>query len=194
MKGSLFFNLFLGSMVGFQNPHILSNSEPVNLLSDIKLKSPQKQVVNSRRNCQIYAYVIDKDPQGLNVRSAPNSSARVLKKLPTNTPAVFVDITASQGQWVEINQAESDSGTRLFQGKGWVYASLLGTTTRGYGTRGVTVYQSNNNRSRVVGRIPPDTNVKLLSCSGEWAYVSYQRVQGWIARIDQCGNPLTTCS
>lgn len=194
MKGSLFFNLFLGSMVGFQNPHILSNSETVNSLSDIGVKSHQKQVANSRRSCQIYAYVIDKDPQGVNVRSAPNSSARVLKKLPTNTPAVFVDITASQGQWMEINNADNAGGTRLFQGKGWVYASLLGTSTRGYGTRGVTVYQSNNNRSRVVGRIPPTTEVKLLSCSGEWAYVSYQRVQGWIARIDQCGNPLTTCS
>ncbi|MFB2972080.1 SH3 domain-containing protein [Aerosakkonema sp. BLCC-F183] len=205
MKSSLFFHMLLGSIFGWQNPHIVSidmtNKQvaeiPANNTDFAKLfnhdNHQEKQVVNSRRNCQVYAYTIDTDPQGLNVRSAPNSSARVVKKLPTNTPGVFVDITASQGNWMEINKAESDSGTTLFQGKGWVYASLLGTTTRGYEARSVPVYASNNNRSRVLGRIPSNREVKLLSCNGEWAYVSYQQLQGWIARIDQCGNPLTTC-
>ena len=210
MKTTFFFNLFLGTLVGFQNPYIISDNnsiEPIialafhprNPISFTSAKetefltSGQKQTVNSRRNCSISAYVNDPDPQGLNVRNAPNSSARILKKLPTNTPAVFVEVTASQGQWVEINKAESDTGATIFQGKGWVFASLLGTSTRGYGTSGVTVYASPNTRSRVVDRIPPEKEVSLLSCSGSWAYVSYQQIKGWIAKVDQCPNPLTTC-
>lgn len=205
MNGSLFFNVLLASIVGWQNTHIISNSPiikqapiiAVTNLSSAKT-SPEtndreKQVINSRRNCRVSAYVIDKDPQGLNVRNAPNSNGRVIKKLPTNTLAVFVDITGSQGQWVEVSKATNESDATLFQGKGWVYASLLGTGTRGYETRSVSAYTSNNNRSRVVGRIPSESEVKLLSCNGEWVYVKYQQVQGWLTRFDQCPNPLTTC-
>lgn len=201
MKSSFFFNSFLGTLVGFQNPHIISDNQIIQPIIAIALHPYpvkennylQKQVVNGRRTCSISAYITDRNPQGVSIRNAPNPSATVVKKLPTNTLAVFVEITASQGQWVEINRAEGDTGSTIFQGKGWVYTSLLGTSTRGYGSNGVAVYANPNNRSRVIDRIPPEKEVKLLSCSGNWAYISYQQIKGWIAKIDQCPNPLTTC-
>ena len=205
MKSYLLFNFFLGSIVGFQNPHIISTSPSLQEIESIasiyfpqaKLfsheNSQEKQVANSRRNCQISAYVIDKDPQGLNVRNAPSTSGRILKKLATTTPEVSVDITASQGNWMEINKAVDGEGKTIFQGKGWVYAPLLGTSTRGYETRSVNAYASANNRSRVVGRIPANTSVTMVSCNGNWAYVSHQQIKGWIAKIDQCATSLTTC-
>ena len=163
-------------------------------LDTLALKSAilEKQVVPTQRMCQLSAYVIDRDPQGLNIRNSPNPNAQIMGNLPTYDQTMTVNIIASQGSWVQINQADGDSG-KVFQGRGWVYAPLLGTSTRGYARKSVTVYANPNNRSRVIGRIPDQVSVKLLSCDRQWAYVSYQRLQGWLAPIDQCPNALTTC-
>jgi SH3-like domain-containing protein len=187
MKNPLLANLLLGVAVGWQNPNLffISQSAPPEL---------QKQVASNQQACQIYAYVIDKDPQGLNVRANPNTNGQILTKLPTTTEAVLVDIIASQGNWVAINKAEDASGKTIFQGKGWVYASKLGTTTRGYNRKTVDVYSRPDRGRRPVGTIPSNTGVKLLGCQGKWAFVGYQKVQGWLAVDDQCGTPLTTCS
>lgn len=148
---------------------------------------------SSQRACSIGAYVIDKDPQGLNVRSGPGNSYNVIDKLATTTAGVIVDLTASQGDWVQLTKAESSEGME-FQGTGWVYARLLGTSTRGYGTEGVSVYSSPSTQSSVLGRIPPSTSVTLLGCDRSWALVEYQGLKGWLEPESQCGNPFTTCS
>lgn len=145
-----------------------------------------------QQTCNINAFVIDQDPKGLNVRSGPGESHDIIGNLPTTKDGVVVDITASQGNWLQLSKAESIDKTE-FQGKGWVYSQLLGTSTRGYGSNGVSVYQNANNQSSVVGRIPPATAVKLLGCSQSWAWVEYEGIKGWIEREAQCANPLSTC-
>ncbi|HEY9854080.1 MAG TPA: SH3 domain-containing protein [Leptolyngbyaceae cyanobacterium] len=197
MKRSLFFHLLLGSIVGCQNPHLVSTDsivqQPTPVANNNQTESnAEKQLSSSLRNCQISAYVINKDPKGLNVRSAPNPNASVVKKLPANNVAIVVDVVASQNYWVQISNAVGDNGN-IFKGKGWLYTPLLGTSTRGYGTKGVSLHSSPNNNSSVLGTIPPETGVKLISCSGEWAYVSHNQLQGWLAKTEQCPNPLTTC-
>jgi SH3-like domain-containing protein len=144
------------------------------------------------QTCNISAFVIDKDPKGLNVRSGPGTSHDIVGNLPTTTVGVVVDITASKGDWVQLSKAESPDKVE-FQGTGWVSAKLLGTSTRGYGTKGVSVYKSANNQSSVVGRIPPETGVTLLGCSQSWAMVEYEGTKGWIEPEAQCANPLSTC-
>jgi len=148
---------------------------------------------NVQQTCQISAYVVDKDPKGLNVRSGPGNSYKIIGNLPTNTAGVIVDLKASQGHWVQLTKAESPEKVE-FQGTGWVYSQLLGTSTRGYGSGGVSVYTSANPQSSAVGRIPAATSVKLLGCDRSWAFVEYEKIRGWIAPDDQCSNPLTTCS
>lgn len=145
-----------------------------------------------QQTCKIGAYVTDKDPNGLNVRSGPGESHDIIGNLPTTKLAVLVKLTASQGSWVQVSKAESP-GKVEFQGTGWVYAPLLGTSTRGYGTQGVSVYQSTNTQSSVVGRIPSEKGVKLLGCNQSWALVEYEGIKGWIEPESQCPNPLTTC-
>lgn len=147
---------------------------------------------SNQRSCQIGAYITDKDPNGLNVRSEPNSQSKIIDSLPTNSLAVIVDLTAAQGDWVQISKAQSP-GRLEFQGSGWVYAPLLGTSTRGYNTKSVSVYQSANNQTEAIGRIPTQRSVKLLSCDRDWALVEYQGLKGWIEPESQCANPLTTC-
>lgn len=146
----------------------------------------------SQQTCQISAYVIDKDPKGLNVRSGPGERYKIVGNLPTNTIGVIVNLSASQGDWVQLTKAESPEKIE-FQGTGWVYTQLLGTSTRGYGTQGVSLYPSASTQSSAISRIPPQRNVKLLSCAQSWALVEYEGLKGWIAPDAQCPNPLTTC-
>jgi SH3-like domain-containing protein len=147
---------------------------------------------SSQQSCQIGAYVIDKDPKGLNVRSGPGNDYKVIDNLPTTTIGVIVGLTASQGDWVQLSKAQSPQKIE-FQGSGWVYAPLLGTSTRGYATKSVSVYPSANTQSQAIGRIPSQRGVKLLSCDRSWALVEYEGLKGWIAPDAQCPNPLTTC-
>jgi SH3-like domain-containing protein len=138
------------------------------------------------QKCDISAYVITKNPQGLNVRSGASPTKRILGKIATNET---VKITAASGKWVQVTDITGD-----FQGTGWVYLPMLGISSRGYGTNGVNLYTSADQKSQKVGRIPPSTSVKLLGCQGEWAQVEYQGIKGWLASEDQCGAALTSCS
>jgi SH3-like domain-containing protein len=203
MKTWLLLSLLWGNITGSAPPSLVDAREThlVPLLppgektlgeKGINFAILEKQVIPTQRLCQLSAYVIDRDPQGLNIRNAPNPNAQIMGNLPTYDQTMTVNIIASQGNWVQINQADGDSG-EVFQGRGWVYAPLLGTSTRGYARKGVSVYANPNNRSRAIGRIPDQVGVKLLSCDRQWAYVSYEKLQGWLAPIDQCPNALTTC-
>jgi SH3-like domain-containing protein len=214
MKNLLILTLLLASLaVGCQNADVTQTpqtgkdtlSEKVNptpettnpqtpsSLSKIQSSAAvQNGSVSSQQTCQISAFVIDEDPKGLNVRSEPNKDSQIIGNLPTNTEGVIVDLAASQGDWVQLTKAESPQKIE-FQGKGWVYAQLLGTSTRGYGTPGVSVYKSASEQSTVMGQIPPEKGVKLLSCNQDWALVEYEGIKGWISPEAQCPNPLTTC-
>ena len=161
-----------------------SNSSPVAAVPNSSAENQQ--------TCNISAFVMDKDPKGLNVRSGPSDNHDIIGNLPTTKDGVIVNLTASQGKWVQLSKAESPDKVE-FQGTGWVYSQLLGTSTRGYGTKGVSVYKSANTQSSVMGRIPSETGVKLLGCSQSWALVEYEGVKGWIEPQSQCANPLSTC-
>ncbi len=170
---------------------IPDSSTPGSTQGGKKVATLPNTTASGQQTCELSAYVIDKDPQGLNVRSGPGSSYKVIGNVPTTTAGVIVDITASQGGWVQLTKAESPQKTE-FQGTGWVYSQLLGTSTRGYGTEGVTVY-ANADTQRSIGRISAETSVKLLGCNRSWAFVEYKGLKGWIAPDAQCPNPLTTC-
>jgi len=138
------------------------------------------------QKCDILAYVTDIDSQGLNVRSGASTNKRILGQIPINET---VQVIRAAGDWVQITNASYG-----FQGTGWVFVPKLGLTTRGYGTNGVDLYASSSQQSKKVRRIPANTAVKLLGCQRDWARVEYQGVKGWLAKEDQCGAALTSCS
>lgn len=157
---------------------VMINSGVANQIVFAKTINPVK--------CDIFAYVTDKDPQGLNVRNGASTRNKILGTVPTNET---VKIIAVLGSWVQITNA-SDG----FKGTGWVSVPKLGISTRGYGTNGVNLYTNANQQSRKVTRVPADVNVKLLGCQKDWAQVEYQGIKGWLKREDQCGAALTSCS
>jgi len=139
--------------------------------------------------CEISAYVIDRDPAGLNVRSGPGSSFSVVSKLAHSDEGPIVGIIGSQGKWMLIDRAESIESEELFKGKGWVYGLLLGTSTR----YKVKVLKDPKPKSQVIGSIAAEEEVKIVGCKGGWARVQYGNLEGWIEPESQCPNPVTTC-
>ena len=147
--------------------------------------------------CDIAAYVVDRDPDGLNVRSGPGSTHQVIGNLPNQKVegGIVVHITGSSGDWFRFDEAIEEGGEEervFFKGAGWVYGPLLGADGVGGGT---AVYQEMSAKSRVVTRVPGDSGaLKLRGCRGRWTYVEYKRVKGWAAPDTLCTNSLTTCS
>lgn len=146
--------------------------------------------------CNLNAYVIDPDPKGLNVRSGPGKTFRVVGTLPHSDSGVIVYVIGAQGDWMLLEKPENLDDTdnkELPKLKGWVYARMLGTMTRHPTNRSVKLHHSFDDKSRVVGQLAAETEVRLRTCFGGWAGVEYKRLTGWLAPSSQCGNPVTTC-
>lgn len=149
-------------------------------------------------NCGIYAWVIDKDPNGLNVRDKPNVNGKVIAKLKTDgTPEdeVVVYIVGYSNGWVKIGLAENGKG-QIFNDLGWVSAKMVETGTKGspnYNSS-VTIYAAAKTSSKKVGTIPSEDTVKIAGYQCGWVKVTYKGKTGWIRENNICGSPFTTCS
>lgn len=97
---------------------------------------------NGKDLCSVEAFVVDKDPQGLNIRADGDTSAKIIGKIPFDEEGTIVHITgANYAGWMIIDRAENMEGKVVFKGKGWVAANMLATSTRGYDTNGVKLYE-----------------------------------------------------
>ena len=148
--------------------------------------------------CDVNAYVVDQDPAGLNVRVAPNKSAKVIGKLPNQkVEGIRVHITGASGDWVRIDKALEQGGDPdriLFHGSGWIYSALLGVGGMAITEGGTNLYQGRSTQSDVIIRIPAgDDSIKVRGCSGRWLFVEYKSKRGWAAPGTLCSNSLTTC-
>lgn len=144
--------------------------------------------------CKVEAYVVDKDPRGLNVRDAPGPAGKVVAVIPLDGEGTTVNIAASSPNgWVQVTRAETIMGAVVYEGKGWVSGNMLGVSTRGYGTKGVRLYAAAR-RGKVVGTIPPEDEVRVAGCSGDMMRVRYKNLAGWLEPDAQCPNPVTTCN
>lgn len=149
--------------------------------------------------CNVEAYVVDKDPHGLNVRSAPNKTSKIVGNLPDQeAEGIVVHITGSSGEWVRIDnavEAGAEHNRLFFKGEGWVSARLLGVEGMAISNGGTNLYKESTEKSRILIKVPGgDDAIVIRGCRGEWMYVEYKKVSGWAAPHTLCANPLTTCS
>ena len=145
--------------------------------------------------CDVNAYVVEEDEKGLNVRSGPGKDYPVIAVLSDKEDEQLVHITGISGGWMKVSTAEALDGRSLFKGTGYIFASKLGTSVRpdskgGYQAR---LYQEADLKSPVVGKLPGEDGVVLLSCKGKWVQVKSQNLKGWLSPEGQCPNPVTTC-
>jgi hypothetical protein len=144
--------------------------------------------------CDTDAYVVDKDPKGLNVRDSPGAGGRVVAVIPADMDGTVVHLVSSNPNgWVQIDRAETIMGAVVFDKKGWVSGNMLGIETRGYGTRGVKLYAGGRG-SKILGTIPPESEVKVAGCDGDRMRVRYKSLTGWLDPDSQCASPVTTCN
>lgn len=157
-------------------------------------------VVAAQTPCDLWVYVLDPDPQGVNVRSGPGKQFDVTARLPHDEYSLMVHVTGASGQWVRVSEAERmESGDNVFKGAGWVYGPGLATQTKNYSGLDpeeprVRLYKEASKRSAVVLRLPNETEVALTGCKGRWARVRHKNVEAWLDPDSQCHSTLTTCS
>ena len=149
------------------------------------------------RPCDVQAYVIDKDPKGLNVRSEPNAKSKILGALP---PLTDITIVGVQGGWLRIGSAESENANtgEMAQGlpqSGWISRRLVGTDTRNYGeVSEYFLHEAPDKKSKVITD-PRAATLPIVDCDGEWVKVEAKEGKaGWLERQGQCANWRTNCS
>lgn len=148
--------------------------------------------------CDVRAYVTDRDPAGLNVRSGPGQTHKAIANLPNHdVEGIGVHVTGASGEWVRIDRAVEEGGDQertFFHGEGWIYAPLLAVGGMAIVKGGTNLYQDKTKKSRVIIRVPGgDDSVIVRGCNGQWMYVEYKKKRGWAAPDTLCANSLTTC-
>lgn len=165
------------------------------LAAEIKVTqtSQLQQQLQPEYQCLTQAYVVDPSSRGLNIRRKPNLSEKIIGRLSKNTE---VNVLGMQGEWILISVVDPISQKVAFRGEGWVYRSLLGVAAKGYDLKPVSLYSQPSFRSKVVGKISPNTETTLLGCSGKWLKIqsSKTRYQGWLEPNQQCAAAYTSCS
>jgi hypothetical protein len=150
-------------------------------------------------NCAISAYVIDKDPNGLNIRDKPGVDGKIIGKLKyaeDDDNIVVVNIIGYENGWVKISGGETIVGEEQFNGIGWVSAKMVTTRTErpdGNSNKSVTFYAQPKSSSKKVGTIPSDTEVQIAGFDCFGLKITFKNKTGWLSSDDLCGNPVTTC-
>ena len=152
-------------------------------------------------SCSIEAWVTDKDPKGLNVRSQPNAASKILGTLKItgndNDDEIVVNIIGYSNGWVKIRKAENSEFEAVFEGTGWISAEKVTTRAQrldGNMKKGVTLYAKPSSKSKKLGTVPNEEPVKVIGYDCFGLKVKYKNKTGWVQSDQLCGNPVTTCS
>lgn len=171
--------------------------------------------------CDIAGWSADPDPAGLNVRAAPNASARVVGKIPP--PWKAPDRSGDAGEtyrsqfriagyrdgWFLIRDISAPGvayGERYprnlpqpYRGQGWVSARLVGAALANNNLPPGRLYLAPSTHAATrpaLRRGEPvstgDIVQRLHACSGPWGLIEIEGTRGWWAGI--CANQVTNCS
>jgi SH3-like domain-containing protein len=143
--------------------------------------------------CEGFAYTIDPDPRGLNVRSGPQKESPVLFVIPYDPEGTAVTLAGSFGDWVLVRSAQGLTSGFESQKEGWVYSPLLAVRAVHPSGRKVPLYSRPDTKSSVLKIVAGETEARLAGCKGDWLQVRIGSIKGWLTRSDYCGNPVTTC-
>lgn len=133
-----------------------------------KVKVSVKDGAKPRSGLELVSVVKD----GVNLRSAPDTSAEVRFELPEGYP---LEVIERKGDWINVRDYEGD--------KGWISASLVASTPY------VIVKAAKGNiRSgpgteyEQIGKVVRDVILKKTEEQGDWVKVSHPQLTGWIAK------------
>jgi hypothetical protein len=151
--------------------------------------------------CSFRAWAADPDPQGLNVRSAPNLKAAVLghyiwRKNADAGNFVEFNVKGFRDGWFLIDGGSygdyGDAPSEApYGGRGWVHGSRIAGQLLGL-THGLRAEPDAKASEKPLGKAPDAVVVKqLLACKGDWVKIDTDVGTGWVAGL--CSNQVTTC-
>ena len=137
-----------------------ARDKAVSLMRKVKQSYGTKVTAKSNVGCDVWAYVIDNDLKGLNVRQTPKNG-KVISRIVKDTGIHIVD---AKNGWLKIDFWENDKGTqtKLKQG-GWVYGKLVATSVRGY-EEGAYVYVAPSSSSKNRCNFMAEKNFTISDC------------------------------
>jgi hypothetical protein len=161
--------------------------------------------------CSIFGWSSDKDPAGLNIRSAPGKDARIIGRIPRekaqggDSYAAEFAIIGSQDGWLLVRNVRfadygDGKGDRVvFTGPGWVYADKVRflineNNLRSAADRASPVIMKLVSSDHTAG--PDSANIDhVYGCRGDFADIAVHMngptMRGWATGI--CSNQVTTC-
>lgn len=151
----------------------------------------------SRQACNFTAFVMETDPEGLNVRSRPGMDGAILGRIPpvymddsdgiTLQVHPEVQVLASWHGWFLITDA-SDNATLMdlddaakrrpmYNGRGWVSGSKLAVKSQADRARLAPSTTAKSAFSQQGGTLDFDglsrAAATLVACNGQWAYAEF---------------------
>ena len=86
--------------------------------------------------CDIWVYVKDPDPKGVNLRAGPGIGNKVVAVIPKDKDGTLVHLVGSLNGWMQVAAAETVEGKVVFKGRAWGHGSRFAIATRGSTTSG----------------------------------------------------------
>jgi hypothetical protein len=152
--------------------------------------------------CDVVLNVDDPDPNGLNVRAAPNAkTGNVIGVLKPDGDWTEVHVVGNSGGWLKIDHAETidddapDGERSVFKGEGWVHVSKLGISELYVGGGTVIRNRPAPDGAALLKLDTPDKEPKstrVIGCNGHYIQIEFDGKTGWTR--DWCTNERTTCS
>lgn len=147
------------------------------------------------QTCGVTVDVTDVDPNGTNVRAAPDGTVIATLKNP-GEGWIEVHVTGESGDWYRIDRAtlidvDGTSGDRtIFHGTGWLHRSVVGVSGM---QNGGAIYKEHGEKSpKIDPHAAGDQTVTLLGCWGSFLKVRVRKGTGWTK--EACTNMNTTCA
>lgn len=142
---------------------------------DTESWQPLHNSVSNR--CNVTAQVINTDPEGLNVRSAPQKD--IISRIPYNDYEGFTTVhivDAKQG-WLKIDRWEDFHVTVTFDEDAWVYGKFVGTKIEAQ-PGGVPAYIEPFKTSKMIDKWLGDRIMPIFGCMENWIFVVGESVEG----------------
>lgn len=139
--------------------------------------------------CDIWVYVKDPDPKGVNLRAGPGIGNKVVAVIPKDRDGTIVHLVGSLNGWMQVAVAETVEGKVVFKGRAWGHGSRFAVATRGPGR----ILDAPRKTGKLLGRTPMEYEMTVAGCRLRWLYVKSARGIGWLAPDNYCGSPVTTC-
>ena len=159
---------------------------------EIKQKSSTEKV-NFCDSGETYAYLIDDDTNGTNLRKRPNGE--IIYVLKTQYGNVEFRLSESKDNWFKITNIDTyDDIIEPIPDNCWIHGSLLGAKTRNYGGQPIALYKTPDTTQMAFIIYEQDVILSFNAmCGSDWVQVNYNGELGWIQSKWLCSNPVTTC-